>query len=69
MSNEPPRVISIERIGSVNRIDGDLTVAVELVTPDDQPFAVLLSVQLAAELQDKLAKALPQQKRPASGGC
>ena len=58
MSDEAPRVISVRSLRSVELIDGRLTVAVELITPDDRPFAVLISVGLAAELRDKLAAAI-----------
>ncbi len=67
MSDDTPRVIAVEMTKSVTRIDGGLAVAMELKTPDDRPFAILLSSPLAADLRDKLGQALAKGKRPASG--
>ncbi|MBM0204676.1 hypothetical protein JNW90_17530 [Micromonospora sp. STR1s_5] len=67
MSEDTPRVISVRSVDSVTFIDGGLAIAVQTVTPDDQPFAVLLSKELAVDLLDKLDQALTKGKRPASG--
>jgi hypothetical protein len=58
MGEATPRVISVTSVESVKLIDGGFAVAIEVVTPDDRPFAVLLSADLAVELKDKLETAL-----------
>ncbi len=58
MTEDAPRAISARSVDSVRLIDGGLAVAIEVTTPDDKPFAVLLTKQLAADLRDTLTELL-----------
>lgn len=58
MADAAPRVVSAAAIVSVRLIDGGLATVIDLKTPDDQLFAVILSAALAAELKQRLADAL-----------
>lgn len=58
MADATPRVVSAAAIDSVRLIDGGLAAVVDVRTPDDQLFAVIMSATLAAELKQRLADAL-----------
>ncbi len=58
MADATPRVVSAASIESVTLIDGGLAAIVDVKTPDDQLFAVIMSKALAAELKQRLADAL-----------
>ena len=58
MGDATPRVVSAASIESVKLIDGGLAAVIDVKTPDDQLFAVILSTTLAADLKQRLAEML-----------
>ena len=60
MGDATPRVVSAASIGSVKLIDGGLAAVIDVKTPDDQLFAVILSATLAADLKQRLADLLAE---------